>query len=60
MKKAAQDNDLLLKQFSEEVWLNYFNKYLFENGVISESNYSKMTEKIAIRCARFSNKGSVQ
>lgn len=60
MKRATQDNDLLLKHFSEEVWLNYFNKYLFENGVISESNYSKMTEKIAIRYAHLSNKGGVQ
>lgn len=36
-------------RFAEEVWLNYFNKYLFESGVISEKEYKKMTEKIAAR-----------
>jgi hypothetical protein len=24
------------KRFAEDAWLNYFNRYLFENGVISE------------------------
>ena len=31
----------------EELWLNYFNSYLFEHGTISENEYKRMTEKIA-------------
>lgn len=26
----------------EEIWLNYFNRILFENGVISEKSKNKM------------------
>ncbi|MBQ1956602.1 MAG: hypothetical protein II365_02390 [Clostridia bacterium] len=34
---------------AEDIWLNYFNRYLFEHGTISEKEYNKMTELIAIR-----------
>ena len=37
------------KRMAEDIWLNYFNRYLFENGTISEKEYKKMTELIAIR-----------
>ena len=37
------------KRMAEDIWLNYFNRYLFENGTISEKEYKKMTEKIAVR-----------
>ena len=37
------------KRMAEDLWLNYFNRYLFENGTISEKEYKKMTEKIATR-----------
>ena len=37
------------KRMAEDLWLNYFNRYLFENGTISEKEYKKMTEKIAMR-----------
>ena len=37
------------KSFADQAWLNYFNKYLFESGVISEKEYKKMVEKIAAR-----------
>ena len=36
---------------AEDLWLNYFNRYLFENGTISEKEYKKMVEKIAERKA---------
>lgn len=35
------------KQMAESLWLNYFNRYLFEHGTISEKEYKKMTDKIA-------------
>jgi hypothetical protein len=40
------------KHFAEDAWLNYFNRYLFSSGVISEKEYKRMTEKIALRRAK--------
>ena len=37
------------KRMAEDIWLNYFNRYLFEHGTISEKEYKRMTEKIAAR-----------
>ena len=37
------------KRMAEDIWLNYFNRYLFEHGTISEREYKKMTEMIATR-----------
>lgn len=37
------------KALTEDIWLNYFNRYLFEYGTISEREYKKMTEMIAAR-----------
>ncbi len=40
------------KRTAEAIWLNYFNRYLYEHGTISDSEYKQMTEKIAVHCAR--------
>lgn len=40
------------KHMAEDIWLNYFNRYLSESGTISENEFRKMTEKIAARTAR--------
>ena len=45
--------DTLEIRMAEELWLNYFNCYLFENGTITEKEYKKMTEKIAGRKAKY-------
>ena len=42
------------RHFAEDAWLNYFNHYLFSNGVISEKEYKRMTEKIAARKSKLS------
>ena len=42
------------KRMAEDIWLNYFNRYLFEHGTISEKEYKKMTDKIATRKAKLS------
>ncbi len=42
------------KRMAEDIWLNYFNRYLFEHGAISEKEYKKMTELIAIRKSKHS------
>lgn len=54
MKKALLE-DVQEVQFAENAWLHYFNRYLFEQGTISEKEYRKMTEKIANRKAKLSH-----
>jgi hypothetical protein len=53
VKKALTGEELELRM-AEEVWLNYFNRYLFECGALSEKEYKQMTEKIAARSSRLS------
>lgn len=50
MKKT--DSDDLEKRMAEDIWLNYFNRYLYECGTINEQEYKKMTEKISERKSR--------
>lgn len=52
--KKTLSTDEQERRWAEDTWLNYFNRCLFENGTISEKEYKKMTEKIAIRKAKFS------
>ena len=54
MKKALPDNDRE-RRLAEDIWLNYLNRYLFEHGTISEKEYKKMSEKIAVRKATLSS-----
>lgn len=54
MKKALTD-EAREKQFAEDAWLHYFNRYLLENGTISEKEYKRMTEMIASRKSRLSH-----
>lgn len=53
MKKVLTDEERE-KQFAEDAWLNYFNRYLFDQGTISEKEYKRMTEKIAARKSKLS------
>lgn len=53
VKKALLSDDRE-KRVAEDIWLNYFNHYLFEHGTISEKEYKKMVEKIATRRAKLS------
>lgn len=59
MKKALLDA-AQEKRIAEDIWLNYLNRYLFEQGAISEKEYQKMTEKIAIRLAKLSGDTSTR
>ena len=54
MKKALLGEERE-RHLSEDLWLNYFNQYLFENGTITEKEYKKMVEKIANRKAKLSH-----
>ena len=40
------------KRMAEDIWLNYFNRYLYESNTISEKEYKRMTEKITARKAK--------
>ena len=53
VKKVLTDEERE-KLFAEDAWLNYFNRYLFEHGTISEKEYKRMTEKIAARKSKLS------
>ena len=44
------------KALAEDIWLNYFNRYLFEHGTISKREYKIMVEKIASRKSKKSRK----
>ena len=35
------------KKMAEEVWMDYFNEYLFENGIIDEAMRNKLKIKIS-------------
>lgn len=48
------------KHMAEDIWLNYFNRYLFEHGTISEKEYKRMTEKIALRKERQSQRNGTR
>ena len=43
----TKNNETSEKLFAKKAWLNYFNRFLFEEGTISEKEYKLMTEKIA-------------
>ena len=45
MKKPLTDEQRE-KQMAEFLWLDYFNRYLFEHGAITEKQYKKMVELI--------------
>ncbi|MBR3779411.1 MAG: hypothetical protein IKL13_06820 [Clostridia bacterium] len=53
MKKALSAEERA-RRMAEDIWLNYFNRYLWEDGTISETEYKKMTEKIAMRSTKLS------
>ena len=56
MKKALSREDMEMR-FAEDSWLNYFNRYLFENRIISEKEYKRMTEIIAMKKTKPSGDG---
>lgn len=51
MSKVLAD-DAREQRVAEDVWLNYFNRYLFEHGTISKKEYLRMTELIAMRASK--------
>ena len=58
VKRALLDEEREIR-LSEDLWLNYFNRYLFENGTITEKEFKKMVEKIANRKAKLSRGSTI-
>lgn len=50
-----QTNEECEKHLAEALWLNYFNNFLFQEGTITEKEYKRMVEKIAVWIARRSH-----
>ena len=42
-------NEKSRKVLAEELWLSYFNRFLFEKGLITESERNRMVHLIANR-----------
>ncbi len=59
MGKAFTDEERETRM-AEDIWLNYFNQYLYEHGTITEKEYNRMTEKIAARTAKRSPERDVR
>ena len=46
------DNRQKRNIMAEEIWLNYFNTYLYEHKLITEEQRNKMRNEITFRCNR--------
>lgn len=46
---SDESNKAREKCMAEEIWLMYFNNYLYEHGVISEKDRNRMVGRIANR-----------
>ncbi|MCH5353491.1 MAG: hypothetical protein J1E06_08515 [Acutalibacter sp.] len=46
------DNQQKRNIMAEEIWLNYFNTYLYEHKLITEEQRNKMRNEITFRCNR--------
>ena len=46
------DNQQKRNIMAEEIWLNYYNNYLYEHQVITEKEHTRMCNEIAIHCDR--------
>jgi len=53
--KKVLTNEERERLFAEEAWLQYLNRYLLLNHVISDKEYKLMLEKIASRKSKLSH-----
>ena len=47
MAEPNHGNSMRVKRVAEQLWLEYFNNYLFEHGVITEKERNRMVSAIA-------------
>lgn len=48
-EKKALSNKQKKTALAETLWLNYFNSYLYENGILTESQRNRMIMRIENR-----------
>ena len=46
-RRERMAENLSQEQVEDEIWLNFFNNFLFEKGLITEKERNKMTALIA-------------
>ena len=46
------ESELRQQVRAEEIWLNYFNRYLYKHGTITKREYLRMSEAIIKRTAK--------
>ncbi len=46
LSKDNMNSDVEKHRVAAEIWLNYFNEYLFKNNIISERSMRKMRNLI--------------
>ncbi len=51
-KQSVRSDEQKKQAAAEKVWLNYFNQYLYEHGLITELERNRM--KIWIECRKSS------
>ena len=56
IEKVRQSNDQRKAEITEQLWLAYFNSYLYEKGMLTESERNKMILKIERRKGSASGK----
>lgn len=44
-----QQNEQKRRKMAEQIWLHYFNRVLFEKGLITERERNRMTQRIENR-----------
>jgi len=49
------DNRQKKRIMAEEIWLNYYNRYLFEKHYISEEDRNRMQHRITCHCNKKRN-----
>lgn len=47
MAKKLPTDEERETRLAEALWMNYFNRFLFDEGTITEKEYKRMVDKIA-------------
>lgn len=50
--KSNNNPEITEKRVAEEIWLNYFNRYLHSRGIITDKEFQIMVEKISVFCSK--------
>ena len=51
----VEKNKTLVQEYAKKIWLNYFNRVLFEQGIITELQRNEMANLICKECHKKRN-----